>query len=105
MKGESTFRNRRPLRLSVESAEALALDSLQCLAADGERLGRFLSLSGLDPTTIRTASADPGFLPAVLDYIAADEELLLALARETGHAPERFVEARRILSPEPDWGA
>ena len=99
------FSTRAPSRgaLSTAEAEALALAVLNRLIEDPERLGRFLSLSGLDPSSIRRAAADPGFLPAVLDYVAADEPLLVAIAGELDRRPEALVEARLRLSPEPDW--
>lgn len=105
MKAESGPVARRRGRLSTAEAEDIALRALHGLIADGDRLGRFLTLSGLDPGSIRQAAGEPGFLPAVLDHVMADEELLLALAREIGEPPERLAEARHLLSPEPDWSA
>lgn len=102
MKGES---NTRRGILSAEDAEAIAVEMLGRLAAEPDRLSRFMSLSGLDAASIRDAAGQPGFLPAVLDYVAADEPLLLAIATELDHRPERLIEARRRLSPEPDWSA
>jgi hypothetical protein len=87
-----------------DDAEALALAALDFLGRDGERIGRFLALSGLDPGGLRKASAEPGFLPGVLDYVAGDEALLVAFAEETRIAPERIGEARHLLAPEADFG-
>src|SRR5438270_7270046 len=83
---------RKPL--TRVDAEALALAVLEFLAGDGERIGRFLSLSGLDPASLRKAATEPGFLPGVLDYLAGDETLLITFAEEKGVAPERIGEAR-----------
>ena len=94
----------RRKQLTREEAEALALAALEFLGQDGERIGRFLALSGLDPGTLRKAAAEPGFLPGVLDYVAGDEALLLAFAEEAGIAPERIGEARCLLAPEADFG-
>ena len=60
--------------------EALAAEALQLLAAEPERLGRFLTLTGLDPAGLRKASAQSGFAMAVLSYLCGDEPLLLAFA-------------------------
>jgi len=38
----------------------------------------------------------------VLDYVAADEALLVEFAEAAGLAPERIGEARHLLSPEAD---
>jgi Protein of unknown function (DUF3572) len=94
----------RRRQLTREAAEALALAALEFLGRDEERIGRFFSLSGLDPGSLRKAAAEPGFLPGLLDYVAGDESLLLAFAREASIAPEQIGEARRLLTPEADPG-
>jgi hypothetical protein len=78
-----------------EAAEALAVQALSYIAQDSERLGRFLSLTGIGPGEIRTAAREPQFLVGVLDYLAGDERLLTDFAREAGHEP-KTVEAARI---------
>ena len=91
---------RAPLkRITHEEAEAVALSALAYITGDEEVLGRFLALSGLEPGTIRAAAASPGFLAAVLDYVASDEPLLIALAKALDTKPERIMEARQTLSP------
>ena len=80
-------------------AEELAVRALTFLAAEDGRLRRFLDLSGLDAGRVRSAAASPGFLAGVLDYVVADERLLLALAEAAGELPERIMAARQILSP------
>jgi hypothetical protein len=90
--------------LTRDDAEALALAALDFLGREGERIGRFVALSGLDPGDLRKAATEPGFLPGVLDYVAGDEALLVAFAEETGIAPERIGEARHLLAPEADFG-
>ncbi len=92
----------RRKQLTCEAAEALALAALEFLAQDEERIGRFFSLSGLDPGSLRKAAAEPGFLPGLLDYVAGDESLLLAFAGHAGIAPEQIGEARHLLAPEAD---
>ena len=90
--------------LSTEAAEALAVSGLTFLASDLERIERFLSLSGLAPDNVRTAAADPGFLRAVLEHIAADESLLLAFAANEQIAPEAVPRAlARLGGGAPDW--
>ena len=84
-------------------ADALAIDALGFLAADPERLARFLALSGLGPHNLRRAAASPEFLAAVLDYLAADEALLLAFAAAEGVAPNAVISARaRLVGPPPE---
>jgi hypothetical protein len=80
------------------SAAEVAAQALGFLAADTERLGRFLALSGLDPSTIREAARDPAFLPAVLDHLLSDERLLIAFSQERGLPPESVARARQSLA-------
>ena len=85
--------------LDRAGAEAYAVKALAFLAADDERLQRFLDLSGLEPSRIRAAAAEPGFLAGVLDHVGTDEALLLDLAASLGERPETIMAARRLLSP------
>ena len=80
-------------------AEDLAVRALTFLAGDDDRLRRFLDLSGLEAGGVRTAAASPDFLAGVLDYIVADENLLLAMSASAGEPPERIAAAQKILSP------
>ena len=85
--------------INQPQAEEIAVKALGLLASDPERLARFLALTGLGPETIRGAAASPGFLGAVLDYIAADEALLMALVNEMDEKPEIVIQARDLLVP------
>lgn len=82
---------------SAEEAEVTALKALGFLAADPERLSRFMDLSGLDLTAIRSCAADPAFLGGILDHLLADESLLLIFAEEQELRPERIAALRRKL--------
>ena len=83
-----------------EPAE-IAGQALLFLAADAERLGTFLALSGLDPRRIREAARDPAFLVGVLDHLLNDEGLLLSFAAESGVRPQRVAEVRaRMAGPQ-----
>lgn len=85
-------------------AEELAVAALQYLAQDGERLSRFLALSGLGPHNLREAAAEPGFLGCLLDHLASDERLLISFAESRNVKPEVVSRAREALAgPEPNW--
>lgn len=84
-----------------ETAEAVAIQALAFLAADPERLGRFLALSGLGPERIRAAAHEPGFLAGVLDHIAADESLLMVFAEHARASPAEIQQARAKLAGAP----
>ncbi|MGL4496580.1 MAG: DUF3572 domain-containing protein [Beijerinckiaceae bacterium] len=78
-------------------AEMLGIHALVWLAADGERLERFLSLTGLAPESIREAASQPGFLGAVLDHLLGNETLLTEFATAEGLDPASLAAARARL--------
>jgi hypothetical protein len=81
----------------TEAAETMAVQALSWLAQDGERLARFLALTGIGPAEIRSAAGEAGFLAGVLEYIASDEALLTGFAAENGHKPQAVDAARYAL--------
>jgi len=83
--------------------EMTAIKALSFLASEPERLGRFLSLTGLGPQTLRQAAREPAFLAQVLDYLCADEALLVTFAENAALKPEQIARARTSLAgPPPD---
>ena len=85
-------------------AEDTAIAALSFLAANEERLSRFLDISGLGPENLRRAATEPTFLGAVLDYLASDERLLIAFAETRSLKPEAIMRARDALGGRPpDW--
>ena len=82
-------------------AADVAISALGFLASDPERLDRFLAISGLGPSNLRSAAADPGFLVGVLDYVNSDERLLIAFAADQGARPEDMIKAREALGGRP----
>ena len=79
------------------NAEGVAIQALTFIAADPERLGRFLAICGIGPDRIRAAAAEPNFLAGVLDHVAGDEKLLLAFANDAGIDPAEVAHARQAL--------
>jgi hypothetical protein len=92
----------KPSSRAQEAAESIAIQALNYIAQNPERLGRFLALSGLDAGSIRSAAAESGFLAGVLAHLGEDEQLLRTFAAETGVAPAEVDRARRILTGS-DW--
>jgi hypothetical protein len=88
-------------RITRKTAETLAIQALAYLAGEPERLGHFLAATGIGPEMIRKAAADPSFLAGVLDHVAADEPLLLAVADHAGVTPQDVEHAQAILSGRP----
>jgi hypothetical protein len=88
----------KPPKYNLEAAEAVAVQALGFLVEDGDRLQRFLALSGLDPVQIRAAATEPGFLAGVLDHIVSDDRLLIAFAEQSGLAPADIEKAHAALT-------
>jgi hypothetical protein len=88
-----------------ESAQSLALQGLAWLAQDADRLGAFMATGGLDPANLKERMGDPLLLAAVLDFLLAEETLLLAFCAETGVPPETPMRARAALpgGEMPNW--
>jgi hypothetical protein len=89
-------------KLSAEerknAAAELAIAALSFIAGEPEELGRFLSLTGIGPESIRKAAREPDFLIGVLDHLASDERLLLAFATQNDIDPEQVMQAREALA-------
>jgi hypothetical protein len=83
--------------ISPDSGRSLAALALTFLAVDSERLHRFLTLTGLGPHNLRDAAEDPAFHGSVLEYVLADEELLLRFAADSKLEPETVVQAHQAL--------
>ena len=81
-----------------QAAEELAVAALTFIAADPERLGRFLAMTGIGPDSIRDAAREPQFLAGVLDHVAADEQLLRAFATHAEIDPDAVMRARGLLA-------
>jgi hypothetical protein len=86
-----------PSRQARKTAEMLAIQGLAFIAADPERLARFLDLSGISADEIRTSARERGFLAGVLEHILGDESLLIAFAADAGIDPGEVARARRAL--------
>ena len=84
-------------------SESIAIQAIAHIAADEERLGRFLALTGLAPDGLRAAAQEPGFLASVLDHLAGYEPDLIAFAAEAGVPPEKVAAARLVLSGPEHW--
>ena len=82
---------------SVAQAEQLGLMALTFLAEDGERLVRFLSLTGTTPADLRAGAGQPSMLAAVLGHLLEDEPLLLVFTSMKGVDPAVVAPAHALL--------
>ena len=85
-------------RTNRPDPEEVALRALAAILADERLAGRLLATTGLDPETLRQRLAEPPLLAAVLDFLAAHEPDLLAVAAAIGETPAELARARNRLS-------
>ena len=85
------------LPIAPEAAERLAIQALTFIAQNGERLGRFLAITGISLSEIRAAAQEPGFLAGVLEHVAEDQRLIESFAAEAGLDPADIDRARHAL--------
>ena len=96
-----TDAGKSPSKARQEAATELAVAALSFLAAEPERLERFLALTGLGPQSLRAAAREPSFLIGVLEHVAGDETLLLAFADEGEIDPQDVGRALEALADRP----
>ncbi len=80
-----------------EVAEIVAIQALSFVAGEPERLGLFLSESGIGPETLRSAAKDPQFLVSVLDFVLRDDETVKAFSAASQLDPTTIAAARQAL--------
>jgi hypothetical protein len=93
---------KKPVHNAREVAEIVAVQALTFLAGDPERLGAFLSESGIGPETLRSAASDPHFLASVLDFVMRDDATVKAFANVSQLHPTNIAAAREVLG-DPHW--
>lgn len=91
-----------------EQAQAIGQDALIWLAAQPEALEAFLDASGASPDSLRSQAADPEFLAALIDFLLAADETVIAFAGACGLRPDALAtdlaRARAALVGEtPSW--
>ena len=82
---------------NLENTLSLARDALIYLSQDADRIGRFLAVTGVGPVEIRERVEDPTFLAGVLDFILADDAMVVDFAETADIPPEEPARARRLL--------
>lgn len=86
-------------------AEAVAIAILGYLGRNPDHLGRFLAETGIGPGQLRGMVQEPGFLVGLLEFVLADESLLLAFAESEKVRPTAIAIARHELAgPDGDGG-
>ncbi|HXW49521.1 MAG TPA: DUF3572 domain-containing protein [Xanthobacteraceae bacterium] len=75
----------------------LAIQALAFIAEEPERLGLFVSITGIAPDSIRDAARERDFLVGVLEHMLGDENLLVAFAESAGIDPVKIARASNVL--------
>jgi hypothetical protein len=81
-----------------QDPHALALSALGWILGDPSRADRFLALTGITPDDLRSGLDNPAILGAVIDFLAGNENDLLAAADALDVPPGSFAAAREVLS-------
>ena len=87
----------KPKPLDLDCAEEIGIQALAFLAADDNRLAKFLGLTGIAPNDLVAGARTAPMLAAILEHLSGDESLLLVFATEAGLPPERIGEALAML--------
>jgi hypothetical protein len=86
--------------MSPQRAEILGLEALAWLAAEPDALDRFLAGSGVSGAELRGAAGSPDLAIALLDFLLANEPLLLAFCEASGSNAASLHHARQLLQPD-----
>jgi uncharacterized protein DUF3572 len=91
--------------MAKPQAEALAVRALAWMAGDMDLVGRFLAATGAGPGDLRARAAEPEFLGFVLDFLLADEPVLMAFSTAEHIDPGQPMRARAALpgGALPNW--
>ena len=93
---------KKPGQNPREAAEIVAIQALNFVAGDAQRLGSFLAETGIGPDTLRKSAADPRFLASVLDFVMRDDATVKAFAKVSDLHPTHIAAARQALG-DPQW--
>jgi len=80
----------KPTRLTITELADLCL---QHLSQNPEQLAEFMVQTGIRPTTLRQLIGTHDFAHGLIDYVVANESLLVAVASENGLKPESITQA------------
>jgi len=90
--------------MKQDEAAEIALWALGLIASDEGALTRLMSETGVGAESLKRAPEEPELLGAVLDFLFADEILLLDFCRKQGVTPNQVIRARAALpGGVPDW--
>jgi hypothetical protein len=83
--------------MKTTDAQTIALKILTFLVSDAPRAETFMTITGLSPSDLRSGASSNTFLAGVVDYLLANEKLLVAFADEENIKPDSIIAVRRAL--------
>ena len=86
-------------KIGLLTAEALSEHCLTYLAEHPGELAEFMVATGTTPDGLRRAVASGDIMHGLIDYVAQNESLLLAICTSAGIAPESFMRVCAKLNP------
>lgn len=81
----------------MKDADALAIDILNWLAMEPDLLNRFIGISGIDVSQLRTAAQEPHFLQGVIGFLMGHEPTLMRYCEAHNQSPEQVIKAYEQL--------
>lgn len=84
-------------QISTKSAAFIAIKSLAYISQSPEEISKFINITGIETSDIIRLKENLKFLGGVLDFITADESLLLAFCSNEQMSPEGVEAARQTL--------
>jgi len=72
---------------------------LHYLAENPAQLAEFMSITGYSPDALRKAAGGSMLDHGLIDYVAANESLLLAVSANNGIKPDEFMRVWARLNP------
>ena len=84
-------------RMTADGAQTMALKALGFVAVSEGALDRLMELSGLDRNTLRERAGEPEVLVSLLDFLLADEGLLVDFCHGESIDPKEVHMARHVL--------
>ena len=87
--------------MQEDDAIVITVRALAHIAADERSLRALQAQTGLDAAGIREVAGNPELLGGILDFLLADEALLLSFCENAGIPPETPARARLALPGAP----
>ena len=84
--------------MTTDQAATIALKGLAFLVNSGPDLDKFLELSGADRASLRALADEPEFLVSLLDFLLANEQLLVDFCSDSQTDVRAVHMARHTLS-------